>query len=121
LTRGEEGCPGPKDIHHVSGHCCTDTQGQRSKVKVMTWLNAIMAEVCISMMQHPGTPVSKCEDALSCWTFLNTQLDGIRNNMICNGHVCYQSNWRKPATTTITCIWKAWGCNNKHKIQALVM
>ena len=36
------------NIHHVSGHCWTVFQGQRSKVKVITRLYPILAEAYVS-------------------------------------------------------------------------
>jgi len=45
------------NIYRASGHCWKGFQGQRSKVKVMTRPNAIMAEAYISTVWRRGSLV----------------------------------------------------------------
>ena len=43
------------NIYHVRGHSWKGSQGRRSKVKVMIWLNAIMEEAHISAVWCRGS------------------------------------------------------------------
>ena len=47
----------PQNIRRGSGHCWKACQGQRSKVKIMTRPNAVMAEACISTVLRRGSLV----------------------------------------------------------------